>query len=288
MDAIRVFYACDDRYAPLAAVSMASVLMNTDSFIEFFIMDCNMSEKMRRKILMMKDKFNHFSVTFIPVNSDEKFGYIQLRNYLTTACFARLLIPDSMPNLGKVVYLDCDTVLFGDIAKLYNNDMQGKAIAAVPDPNVYNVPDKRQVQYPAALLSDTHLYFNSGVMLIDCQVWRKNNMLEKLLEAERQTAATRIFNDQDVLNKAFDSNYTPLDICFNVKSNLITFCPMEEIVVRHYTGEIKPWVKAGFSQLHSGDFWFYAGQTPFFAEILIDGLTELGMINVRKITNEEL
>lgn len=288
MDSIKVFYACDDRYAPLAAVSMASVLVNTDNYIEFFIMDCNMSEKTRRKILMLKQKFGNFSVTFIPVDSDAKFGHIKLRNYLTTACFARLLIPDCMPDLGKVVYLDCDTVLFQDIAQLYNNDMAGKAIAAVPDPNVFNVPAKRAVQYPAALLSDTHLYFNSGVMLIDCEVWRKDNMLEKIMEAERQTAATRIFNDQDVLNKAFDSNYTPIEIRFNVKSNLIGFCPSDEIVVRHYTGEIKPWVKAGFSQLHSLDFWFYAGQTPFFAEILVDGLTDLGMVDVRKVTNAQI
>jgi len=92
------------------------------------------------------------------------------------------------------------------------------------------------------------------------------------------TATTRYFNDQDVLNKAFDKNYQPLDVRFNVKSNLITHCPQNEIVVRHYTGHMKPWLKIGFLQIHAHDFWFYCQMTAFFAEVLVNGLTEIGFI----------
>ncbi len=280
---IPVFYACDSKYAPIAAVSMASLLFNTNSFIEFYILDCDMGEKNRRKMEMLKEKFSNFSIEFIKVDSNGKFGYIELRNYLTTACFARLLIPDLKPDMGKIVYLDCDTIVMGDIADMYAQELNGYAIGAVPDPNVFDDPLKKHNQYKAALLSDRHLYFNSGVMLMDCDVWRKNDMLPKLIAAERMTAATRYFNDQDVLNKAFDCNYQTLDVRFNVKSNLITHCPQENIVVRHYTGHMKPWLKVGFLQINAHDFWFYCQMTPFFAEMLVNGLTELAPIHELKL-----
>ncbi len=280
---IPVFYACDNKYAPIATTSMASLLFNTDSFIEFYVLDCNLSALNRRKMEMLAQRFSNFSIEFIPVDSNARFGYINLRNYLTTACFARLLIPDLKPKLKKVVYLDCDTIMMGDIADLYAQDLNGYAIGAVPDPNVFENQIKKSNQYAAAFLSQDHLYFNSGVMLIDCDVWRKKDMLPKLVEAERITAATRYFNDQDVLNKGFDCDYQPLDVRFNVKSNLITHCPQDKIVVRHYTGNIKPWLKIGFLQIHAHDFWFYCQMTAFFAEVLVNGLTELAQIKETRL-----
>ncbi|MBQ8293946.1 MAG: glycosyltransferase family 8 protein [Alphaproteobacteria bacterium] len=277
---IPVFFATDEKYAPLAATSMASILFNTDSFIDFYILDCNLGAKTRKKFEMLHEKFSNFSVEFIPVASDERFAHIELRNYLTTACFARLLIPDVKPDLGKVIYLDCDTIVLQDIAQLYDQELDGYAIGAVPDPNVYNVPEKRLQLHTGALLSDTHFYFNSGILLIDCDVWRKNDMLPKLMAAERVTAPTRYYNDQDVLNKAFDSNYKQLDVRFNVKSNLITFCPQEHVVVRHFTGFMKPWVRMGFRQVNAKDFWFYCQMTVFFAETLVAGIAEVKSVNV--------
>ena len=143
LNRIPVFYACDNKYAPIAATSMASLLFNTDSFVEFYILDCNLTQKNRKKLEMLNEKFSNFSIEFIPVDANAKFGYIQLRNYLTTACFARLLIPDLKPDLGKIIYLDCDTIVMGDIVDLYDQDLNGFAIGAVPDPNVFENPIKK-------------------------------------------------------------------------------------------------------------------------------------------------
>ena len=280
---IPVFYACDSKYAPIAMVSMAALLFNTDAFIDFYILDCGLSQMSRRKFQMLNEKFNNFSLEFIAVDSDAKFGHIDLRNYLTTACFARLLIPDLKPELGKILYLDCDTVLFGNVADLYEQNLNGYMIGAVPDVKLFDNPEKKRDQYNAALLSENHLYFNSGVMLIDCDLWRKGNMLPKIVEAERATAATRYFNDQDILNHAFDCNYQPMDVRFNVKSNLVDLCEPEKIVVRHFTGGFKPWLKIGFLQINALEFWFYAQMTPVFAELLVNGLGELASIDERKL-----
>lgn len=276
---IPIFYATDEKYAPLAATSMASVLFNTDEFVDFYVLDCNLSDKTRRKFEMLRERFSNFSLEFIPVNTNEKFAHIKMRNHLTSACLARLLIPDLKPDLGKVIYLDCDTIAMQDIAQLYDQELDGFAIAAVPDPNVYDNPEKKMRQYSAAMLSPGHLYFNSGILLIDCDIWREKNMLPRLMQAEQMTAQTRIFNDQDILNKAFDSDYKTLDVRFNVKANLVTFCPQERIVVRHFTSFIKPWVRIGFKQLNAKDFWFYCQMTAFCMETLVAGIAEVKTIN---------
>lgn len=280
---IPVFYACDDKYIPLAAASVASLLFNTRAFIDLYILDCNLSAKNKLKMSMLQQAFKNVSVEFIHVDSDAQFGHIGLRNYLTTACFARFLIPQLKPNIKCCIYLDCDTIMFGDIATLWHQDLHGYTIGAVPDPNVFNVPEKKALHYPAAHLSDGHTYFNSGVLLIDCDKWRRENVYDALVASERETAPTRIFNDQDVLNNAFDSNYCQLDVRFNVKSNLVTFCEQNKIVVRHFTGQVKPWLKIGFLQLNAHDFWFYCQMTPFFAETLVNALTELNKVDVRTL-----
>ena len=276
---IPIFYATDEKYAAMAATSMASVLFNTDSFIDFYILDCNLSPLTRRKFEMLHERFSNFSIEFISVDSNEKFAHIELRCHLTLACFARLLIPDLKPNLGKVIYLDCDTIVMQDIAQLYEQNLDGFALGAVADPDTCNIPERRAKWYAAAQVSNTHLYFNSGILLLDCDVWRKNNMLPQVMHAERITATTRQFNDQDILNKTFDSNYKPLEIRFNVKKNLVTYCPQNEIVIRHFTGFPKPWMPYGVRQVNGGDFWFYCQMTMFFAETLIEGLSELKPIN---------
>ena len=46
---IPVFLASDNRYAPFVATTMASILMHTNDFIEFYIMDCGISTTNKKK-----------------------------------------------------------------------------------------------------------------------------------------------------------------------------------------------------------------------------------------------
>lgn len=287
MDAIKkhipIFYSCDEKYAPLAMISMASILFNTKSYIDFYVLHNNVTEKTINKFYMLSDKFHNFSLKFINVNTSEYFDKIELRNHVTNSCFSRFLIPSLEPKLDKVIYLDCDTIILQDIEQLYNQELNGYPLGAVVSQDFLDFPDKKQEVYKAALLSPTHLYFNSGVLLIDIQKWIQGNALQKLLEAEKVTAETRYFNDQDILNNAFDSNFQPLDLKFNVRTSLFTMYEIHDIAIRHFTGNLKPWVKIGFMIPHASDFWFYAQMTPVFAETLINAIGELPNINVNKV-----
>ena len=48
---IPVFLASDDRYAPFVAVTAVSILKNTNERINFYVLDCGISERKKKKIL---------------------------------------------------------------------------------------------------------------------------------------------------------------------------------------------------------------------------------------------
>lgn len=49
------------------------------------------------------------------------------------ACYLRLFAPTLLPDVDKVLYLDCDLIVNGNLDELWNTDLEGYAVAAVHD-----------------------------------------------------------------------------------------------------------------------------------------------------------
>ena len=135
---IPVFFAADNNYAPYVAVTMASVLKNTNHFINFYILDDNISEENKAKIANEKSFLKIFSLKFVKVNSN-KLQQIARKNrinsHITKVVYARIFIPelDVAKKISKGIYLDADIICLGDISKLYNQNLDGKIIGTVTD-----------------------------------------------------------------------------------------------------------------------------------------------------------
>jgi len=90
-----------------------------------------------------------------------------------------------------VLYLDCDLVVSGDLEGLWQTDLQGSYLAAVPEPYLVT-------SHWGFGPEDT--YFNSGVLLIDVARWREENLLPALLQFAEAHSSDFDCHDQDVLN----------------------------------------------------------------------------------------
>ncbi|MDR2526415.1 MAG: glycosyltransferase family 8 protein, partial [Rickettsiales bacterium] len=281
---IPIFLSSDDKYAPFIASTISSILFNTKSYCDFYVLDGNITELNKDKIMQLKDKFNNFSIEFVEYDST-LFKDMRINVNPSFAAYARFIIPVLKKDIKKCLYLDVDLVVCDDIKKLFCIDLQDKVIGAVCD----------RIDKPFSRLrqnSSKHVYFNSGVLLIDCEKWREQNITQKLFEIEARERDNIIFQDQDVLNIMFDNNYKILPLKYNL-SNLCfkklghpTIIPsviraMAGCVIRHYVGPSKPWNVYKINSWGFNKFWFYMKMTVFYKQIRDDYVEKNKFENIK-------
>ncbi|XP_028796317.1 probable galacturonosyltransferase-like 4 [Neltuma alba] len=114
--------------------------------------------------------------------------------------YARIYLADALPKeVRRVIYLDSDLIVVDDIAKLWGVDMEGKVVAA-PEYCRANFT----VYFTSNFWSDPYLtktfdgrnacYFNTGVMVMDVEKWRKEGFTQKVEEWMKVQKEKKIYN----------------------------------------------------------------------------------------------
>lgn len=104
----------------------------------------------------------------------------------TAFTLARWAIPEWCNYQGKAIYCDSDQLSMSDIAELWNFDLEGSIIAAVPVKKVKCYPHYVRHYLRDYFASSDEHYFAS-VMLLDCEkasIWSLESLL-KLIEAKQ-------------------------------------------------------------------------------------------------------
>ncbi|MDR0423676.1 MAG: glycosyltransferase family 8 protein [Rickettsiales bacterium] len=271
-ETIPIFLSSDDNYSPFVASTIASVCYNTKSFIKFYVLSDGITKENQDKIKTLNSKFNNFDIEFLELDFSEIFKDMRLNLVSSSATYFRFLVPDMRLDLKKVIYLDIDLIAMGDVYELYSQDLEGKVIGAVM--NRLDRPYSGLKQN-----SREHIYFNAGMLLIDCEKWRTQNITKKLFEIEERERENIVCQDQDCLNILFDNNYKRLDLKFNLTNLHVHWSRYRRVklipqivrakrncIIRHYVG-VKPWCTYKINSWGFGAFWIYMKMTPFYNEI---------------------
>ena len=170
---------------------------------------CLLSEEIPDR---MKDKLawldeERLSLEFIPLKGRLQGIYIDPR--YTEAASLRLLLPELLPELDRILYLDCDIIVRQDLTKLWEETNLGENYLAA----VYEAAIEGQAERFRALGCDPDRYFNSGFLLMNLEQMRKETVSEKLLEACRVPYLE--FPDQDALNQVCQGRVLPLNPLYN-------------------------------------------------------------------------
>ena len=291
---IPVFFESNDELVEITAVAMASICYNTKSFVDFYILDTGMHSFNKKLLESMKEKFDNFSIEYIPVDlkqfKDLK-GYTA-RNFLD--CYARLLIPELKPELDKAIYLDEDIIALDDISKLWNESLDGYEVGCVADIAYanYNIINKAQI-------SSKQKYANGGVIFFNCKKWRENGTSKKALEIAKKYKHSLGAVIEDILNILYNNNqYKLLPFRYGYSelidssaqlgkdSTLSINYEMElhNVVIFHFSGMTKPWQFIN-NPYHSGSyknftipffshFYFFAKMTPFYEGLMLKFLSK--------------
>lgn len=261
---IPIFLSSDNNYAPYIATTIASICDNTAAFCEFYILDGGIKTDNKTKIKTLMEQYNNFSIEYINIDTEKYFKNFVTNSYITLPTYYRFIIPQLKLNLERILYLDVDIIVKGDIQELFNTNLDNKVLGAIKDlgDSYYIKRLKFNVE-----IDPSHTYFNAGVLLIDCKKWREQNISEKLFNTEKKYRGKLLCNDQDVLNKVFENNYKML----LEKFDALTL--KGDTVIRHYYSKPKPWeikqdIKNSSQLLQDVDlFWYYAQKTPYYEQL---------------------
>ena len=196
---LNVLYAADENYAPFLGVSMFSLFKhNTDiAHIRVYAVLDNVSDENKQKLLSTARQFNR---EFIPVDAAQfnttlqELGVPTYRgrraaNY--RIFFDKIIAPD----VEKLLYLDCDTLIVGSVAALACQDLGPCAAAAVQDSLGSSFYKKNILGF-----QPEEFYFNSGVLVIDVKNWQQLHLTQDILHHTQHVRARYCNPDQDLLN----------------------------------------------------------------------------------------
>jgi lipopolysaccharide biosynthesis glycosyltransferase len=158
-----------------------------------------------------------------------------------SSSYARLLLPDLLPERERVLYLDADLLVDADITPLFALEWNGCLAAAVQDPYFARV----DTQLPAEqVVPGTGHWpaFNAGVLLMNLKRWRVEQPVEAL-EARAGLVQGK-FRDQAILNAALAGHWLPLATRWN---RVLTLDPAHAWQrarpdsIWHFVARRKPW-----------------------------------------------
>ncbi len=221
---MNIAYATDDNYAQHVAVSIYSLAIHTqqDVKVHVYILANQLKQEHRVNIQKTIESFQNVRLSFIDITAIEKMIGIKVNvNSLSISTYARLFLPQLIPDVDKLLYLDCDTVINSDIVELYNEDISSFSLAAVLD-TMY--PEMKQA---IGLQADAP-YYNAGVLLINLKRWRDNSYPSMFVDFIHKYKGNVPHLDQGVLNGTLRDIKT-LPLKYNVQTPIFAFHQPEDL-----------------------------------------------------------
>lgn len=226
---MNVLYTCDDTYVWLMGVSVISLFENNKALdnIEVYLLGDNISEENKKKLELISLKYTR-SITVIDMPEIEIPKKL-LKNRWPRSAFYRLYAGNYLPkNIDKVLYLDCDTIVTGDLSGLDEIEIKNSLF--------YGVLDCVGKYYKKNIgLNKDSAYINAGVLLININELRCFDIFEELQNYMNKYQNYINYADQDILNGVFYTKIKKLKCNYNVMTIFLTRSYEEIIQLRHPT-----------------------------------------------------
>ena len=176
MDAmINISYACNEAYMEQTTVSMLSLFENCSvpDQLHIYFVDMGISDTSKKDLKTLVEGYGS-KLSIIPfediaydLNISENTGR-HIKSVYAKLFYGRF------QDIDKIIYLDSDIVIAGDIKDIWDVDLKGKVIAGVE--TLHSVEDNKRIGYSA-----TDRAINDGMVVMDLEKWRGEKILEKCL-----------------------------------------------------------------------------------------------------------
>lgn len=277
-------------YVTHTATTLVSVFMHTQARIQVHLLhDDTLRAVDKEKLTSLCQKYGQ-QIKFYQVNVNLSHKWPLLKKVSPGSLF-RLLLPDVLLNIDRVIYLDSDLIFMLDILPLWLWDIRQGLLGAVKDVLAYDENVKKDLlrhnrfyrQVP--LLS--HDYFNAGLLVLDLHGLRTSsrNYVQEFL-AFLNTYEGIPLLDQDALNFVLKGQCIFLPLFYNQIPGRMEAAALRqekwEGAVWHFS-LTKPWEVNGgtIDEL----YWRYFHLTPWGSDS--DNLIR-HMLKVQPVVEEAL
>ena len=273
---------------------------SSERLYDIHIVHDGMDARIIQELNQVAAPFPQVSLSFLQL--PEEFRHLfhnGNKDRYSPLAYARLMAGSLFPQYGRIVYLDADVLLAGDVAELYFSDLWGASVAAAGDGLALWSIEKGtmhpHLEYMGNYLSSPLSYCNSGVLVLDLDQIRRRNLEHRLLQQLRNRPEPFPYPDQDILNIALHGDMTTLPPEWNFqflswtwdeeKTRLLRGTEFENVPsiscgrswkLLHMVGPEKPWrlpdTPGTMGQFHwilySFFWWPEAKRLPAFREEL--------------------
>ena len=270
-DTVSVIFASNDNYSMLLGTALCSLFENKkgDYRIKLYVVDFGISAKNKERLGVLEKKYDFVINYVVPAKEIfEKIPRILRFNidYAPIEIYHHIFLARFLPpECRRVIDFDVDVVIRGDVAELFNTDLNGKALGAVADCRqeekwTYLKRLRENINWPVE--QEPLVYFNAGVVLVDLALWRKRKIEEKLLRLLREYPDKLWYLEQDPLNIVFLGNYRQLPMKYNFLVGQFDERDCPDPFAVHFVGGGKPWYF--FSALpYQPEYIYYVNKTPW-------------------------
>lgn len=177
---------------------------------------------------------------------------IKQGDHVSVSAYLRILLPSIIPsNIKKILYLDGDILCISSLQDFYDIDISQESCAAVRDER-----NNAEEIFTRLGYASENGYFNSGVILVNLDWWRKNDVQDKALKFISENPDKCIWHDQDALNYVLNGTIVWADFRYNLTQGFLFDKPKLEIDEKyrndidsaiqkpcliHYCAAYKPW-----------------------------------------------
>ncbi len=248
-DEVHVLLCGNAAYVQHVAVCIASLLANNRQLFFNIVFVGRASEVIDEMRLRqsLKEFPNHRLTVKAFTPPAERVLPLNAQAHYSLDTWTRLWVENFFPaTVNRVLYLDGDIVIKGEITSLWKTDLSGALLGAVDIPG----SDRGVVRHGLRLEDG---YFNAGVLLIDLAQWRATHAMDEALNYVTKYPDRVPDVDQDALNACFYARTKRLPYKWNVIWPFFREPPMvalpradveiirREACIIHFNGASKPW-----------------------------------------------
>jgi lipopolysaccharide biosynthesis glycosyltransferase len=202
MEPVVIALASDDRYFYGLYCAVASALTHLDPArkLDVKVLDGGLSQSSRDTLSRLTDRIGgDVGLEFVTADAS-LFDRATLGPGQSHMTYCRILLPQ-LVNVPRLIYLDCDTLVFRDLSRLFDLELSpSNVLAAVRDSETLSLAEDSLVLAKAMNLPEVGAYFNCGVMLMNLDELRRQRFFESAVDFLNRWSGKYRFCEQSAIN----------------------------------------------------------------------------------------